>query len=37
MADRDTEKMWLVHHLEVTRQMVIDDLKVVKVKPEHPS
>jgi len=26
-----SSKMWLVRHLEVTRQIVIDDLRVVKV------
>lgn len=28
--DRSENKMWLVRHLEVTRQLVIEDLKVVK-------
>ena len=27
---RDQNKMWLVRHLEITRQIMIDDLKVVK-------
>ncbi|XP_060076179.1 exocyst complex component 3-like [Ylistrum balloti] len=30
MEDRDTNKMWLVRHLEITRQLMIDDLRVVK-------
>ena len=30
--DREANNMWLVRHLEVTRQLMIDDLKVVKVK-----
>ncbi|KAK3088320.1 hypothetical protein FSP39_017467 [Pinctada imbricata] len=28
--DRDSNKMWLVRHLEVTRQLMLEDLKVVK-------
>lgn len=31
MDDRTTDKMWLVKHLEVTRQLVIEDLRVIKV------
>ena len=31
MDDRTTDKMWLVKHLEVTRQVVLEDLRVVKV------
>jgi exocyst complex component 3 len=31
MEDRTTNKMWLVRHLEVTRQLVLEDLRVVKV------
>ena len=34
MEDRAMNKMWLVRHLEVTRQLVLEDLRVVKV--EHP-
>jgi len=34
MEDRAMNKMWLVRHLEVTRQLVLEDLRVVKVK--HP-
>lgn len=30
--DRSGNKMWLVTHLEVTRQIVVDDLRVVKVR-----
>lgn len=30
MEDRDTHKMWLVRHLEVTRQIMMEDLKVAK-------
>lgn len=30
MEDRSTNKMWLVRHLEVTRQIVLEDLRVVK-------
>lgn len=32
MEDRTTNKMWLVRHLEVTRQLVLEDFRVVKVK-----
>ena len=35
MEDRAMNKMWLVRHLEVTRQLVLEDLRVVKV--HHPS
>jgi len=35
MEDRAMNKMWLVRHLEVTRQLVLEDLRVVKVK--HPT
>jgi hypothetical protein len=31
MEDRTMNKMWLVRHLEVTRQLVLEDLRVVKV------
>ena len=31
MEDRTTDKMWLVKHLEVIRQSVVEDMKVVKV------
>ena len=31
MEDREGHKMWLVRHLEVTRQIMVDDLKVAKV------
>ena len=31
LESRDENKMWLVRHLEITRQLMIDDLKVVKV------
>ena len=31
MEDRTIERMWLVRHLELTRQLTIDDLKCVKV------
>jgi len=31
MEDRGMNKMWLVRHLEVTRQLVLEDLRVVKV------
>ena len=34
MEDRAMNKMWLVRHLEVTRQLVLEDLRVVKV--DHP-
>lgn len=30
LESRDQNKMWLVRHLEITRQLMIDDLKVVK-------
>lgn len=30
MEDRSSNKMWLVRHLEVTRQLMIDDLRIVK-------
>jgi exocyst complex component 3 len=30
MEDRTMNKMWLVRHLEVTRQLVLEDLRVVK-------
>ncbi|KAK7091651.1 exocyst complex component 3-like [Littorina saxatilis] len=30
LESRDENKMWLVRHLEITRQLMIDDLKVVK-------
>ncbi|BFZ21283.1 hypothetical protein BsWGS_24322 [Bradybaena similaris] len=30
LETRDQNKMWLVRHLEITRQLMIDDLKVVK-------
>ena len=32
MEDRTVTKMWLVRHLEVIRQLVIEDLRVVKVQ-----
>jgi len=32
MEDREMNKMWLVRHLEVTRQLVLEDLRVVKVR-----
>ncbi|KAK2193650.1 hypothetical protein NP493_9g03030 [Ridgeia piscesae] len=36
MEDRSVTKMWLVRHLEVIRQLVIEDLRVVKVQStEH--
>ena len=31
LQDRMDDKMWLVKHLERTRQLVLDDLIVVKV------
>ena len=31
LQDRVDDKMWLVKHLERTRQLVLDDLIVVKV------
>lgn len=34
MEEREENKMWLVRHLEVTRKLVIDDLRVVKVSPD---
>lgn len=33
--DRSINKMWLVRHLEVTRQLMLEDLKVVKVNTER--
>ncbi|KAK6167587.1 hypothetical protein SNE40_021578 [Patella caerulea] len=30
LEDRESNKMWLVRHLEITRQLMVDDLKVVK-------
>lgn len=30
LESREEHKMWLVRHLEITRQLMIDDLKVVK-------
>lgn len=30
MEDRSSNKMWLVRHLEVTRQIMLEDLKVAK-------
>ena len=32
LQDRLDDKMWLVKHLERTRQRVVDDLIVVKVR-----
>ena len=32
LQDRVNDKMWLVKHLERTRQRVLDDLIVVKVR-----
>ena len=32
MADRTTDKMWLVCHLEVIRQLTVEDLRVIKVR-----
>jgi len=31
LEDRQSNKMWLVRHLELTRQIMIEDLRVVKV------
>ena len=31
MEDRSMNKMWLVRHLEVTRQLVLEDLRVARV------
>jgi exocyst complex component 3 len=31
LEDRQSNKMWLVRHLELTRQLMIEDLRVVKV------
>ena len=31
LQDREDDKMWLVKHLERTRQRVLDDLNIVKV------
>jgi len=36
MEDRAMNKMWLVRHLEVTRQLVLEDLRVVKVEHHLP-
>ena len=31
MEDRSATKMWLVRHLEVTRQIMLEDLRVATV------
>lgn len=35
MEDRTMNKMWLVRHLEVTRQLVLEDLRVVRVSETY--
>ena len=32
MEDRSATKMWLVRHLEVTRQIMLEDLRVATVR-----